>query len=859
MTARLLLFFYFNFFFYCLWAQKVEDLDFVVKKTENSNTHVVDILAGEIRKSSRTDDFPKTLNQIQSGQNTELFFKSVADKTNSNMTLHRVGVTTAEIGFLGVQMATNRVPVLGELLSYSFEKVIDKMDAEGEKAISLSLNSKLNSYLKTEGRAKYDDIVKAEIKTPEDAEEFLKKLNKGLSPMDNDLLKDVPSEFQDDVTRFYLKNATDVLKNGVAAIANNQAATDKELGQVKTDIVGLSVQLSTYMKSNQKAMEGIVQTQNDILKEMDGFKKVTDKKFGFVFDFMYTRMTLKERKEALQSGIFGDKMKKSQIAEELKKIDILEKQEKLHKDISKWLGWGKDIETIGTNLKVDPKTMKPISGAVNIASSLYSAYNAFSSVPPNYLSAVSAVSSLFGGRKPDPNAEIMKRLNQIYNKVIVIDGKVDKVLKNQETILENQQKIFNEIVKLELDVEKNQIELLRYIDHLENEIFDNRRIAIEPKLSDYADCEKFIPIPSRGQGFINTKENKLPSLIEFKRRYFANVDRCRACERRFNSIHSVGGYDAVFRTSSYKQANNKYAVGMLVDSVFQNSLALIEQTIFPFSIEKDKRKLYLFYPVNTTKALATKLDCVKVSPQQELRFENDLLEPSIVAYHTDILKNFHLFYLYIDPVSKNPKTYEQIKNEDVVETGKNALNENLELINSAIAQQLLSSGDILLPILSSVLNYKDSMSLQQKIIYRKCITLLNSNDELCANFLMYEFQNQLRTKGDDQFIAYMIARNEATTFGDFNGLKHLTTLPWEFIYSNKSEKSIPLGASIKIGYKYYNLPSYADLVSGKLNFSPEYYLLLEKRDEVIREISSYDIYKEFNKENLEILNSFLVR
>jgi len=864
------------------FGQDIGDLKTVILP-QKGNVYMTCIVGNELTTSFEPQIIQKALNNNVSDDDQQKLFDKITAENQKTFNNYKIASNIIDLNGEILKYATSYIPVAGKMAGYGIDKLDDFLIDKSKESVKLDLESRLKLYQDTKGNDDYSKLVASY--DPEHPQVFLDNLNNLSNPIAKNYLKDVPEEEQPIVEHFYATQTINILKGGFTALSISASAQAEALKQAQNNINVLGRAFYEGTKHNQETMNGIIAMQQDIQSDvqnlqgsLDEFKDQTNNNFQFVFDFMYSRMSVPERKAAIEQGMLDRKLTDAQKEQELNRLAILDKQEKLEATVNDMIVGGSEVLNIAKNLKLlDPKILGTANTILQVATIGQTAFKSFSS--GNYLAAISSVSDLFGLGGPDVaaqrQAQIMKSFDMVFARLDVMDKKLDVLIQGQEQILKNQQTIYKTLVDFSLQVSKNQVEVMDELRKIHGDILIDRKFIIDNILKQYSNCSYFAPPIYSGTidpPIVQTNKQVFPSLTTFREWWATYKDNCVQCASRFATVHSGGDqneYDPIFTTDNNTDLSKNDAK-LELDTVYQNSLELLSLNLTPFPKLKDNvDNISPFYPIQNINDWDSKIDILDSlsSPLGDFRLRNYVLEPNIVSLHIRYLLNFHVYYMLINPFDNdNPYTYDQfIKQKIISKAGLKALNESVGLLNQAIAQQNLLSGDILIPIISKIFQDRDTSDKLKEAAFQLAVRLLSENTLLARNFLVYEFKKELQLNGDNNFLAYRISLSMANRYDDTVGLQNLMTFKWQFRYSPDTVKNEigtnviqPKGISIAIGDKFFPPPLFEDIVSGAIEHTPDFVNLIPLRQELFRELSSYNVYLKCTPQEIISLNSMLL-
>lgn len=212
--------------------------------------------------------------------------------------------------------------------------------------------------------------------------------------------------------------------------------------------------------------------------------------------------------------------------------------------------------------------------------------------------------------------------------------------------------------------------------------------------------------------------------------------------------------------------------------------------------------------------------------------------------------------MVINRTSNLPYPKNVLLTSNVNAVGYEDLKNGLALVDYAIAQQNMYSGDILLPILGGILDNHDSANSKK---VEEANLLLNKKPLLANNFILYKFRKEVLAASN--FINYEYGYKSRDKFTFSLNFKNNWNLEWNDSAKNSNGLNIPKGWSTKIGNQYYSVPAPDDLQEGKLAFSQDIQSLINLKTRLLEEIDTYEIYNSLSqaeRKSFNILNLFIL-
>jgi len=159
---------------------------------------------------------------------------------------------------------------------------------------------------------------------------------------------------------------------------------------------------------------------------------------------------------------------------------------------------------------------------------------------------------------------------------------------------------------------------------------------------------------------------------------------------------------------------------------------------------------------------------------------------------------------------------------DVPRRGWYLLFEALNLVDIAIAQQVLLSGDVLPTFMYDVTQRQipSSPSVAGRTLFQAIQQAISVNAVLARNYVLYSLRREITSTAN--ILAYAVALKYTTP----DLLKRITRYSWDFHWNSQEMiaegvTQQPKGWSVVINNKYYTLPNAEELSDGKLTYEPD--------------------------------------
>jgi hypothetical protein len=652
------------------------------------------------------------------------------------------------------------------------------------------------------------------------------------------------------------------------ALALNELADQaqsQDIGELKVSVnklQTLSRTLVSFQVETKNQVDRIESNLTSIKNNMDELREdinINTEDISILKDFMFNSLDVGEQIKAIEAGMRGDPNLPENSKLKLQ-LEAFKAKQDLSKNISDYVNGAQTImniaNNIGDELGVDPEFLKKANDLVNTASTVANAYLAFSS--GNALGAISQVSGLFGSKK-DPAAE---RHKEIINRLKVIDKKLDHVLDNQKSIIENQHKI----IKLQLDTIKvlgklaNDLDIkhekiMQKLEFIHRDVIYNRQILMNLAFKDLNNLEAFVKY-FRNYQLENRKIVNYKDRREHFHTYgplFVNAQEDLINELNSDKINSYLKLESYTTQGEYKKLNNNLLS-------FNSFISFIE------NYAKDKIHLI----VNSSLMSVEKIS--DLNQKKSLPVSNDLsnynwesIKSLISINHLEVISSLLLQtheYFILHKTNKSLFKIEELYNEEFLNiSGINLLKELEKIINIAIIQENILSGDVMLELAYDSLyeTFEEDPSSSQK--YDALIELLK-NELFKRNFTKYLIHKELRRTNTNMLqYSVALANIDATNQPLRNMFDH-SKLSVGLEYITKNEKYRTSGWYINLPKDktgdslWLKLEDYIEFDNGKLSYRYEMEKLHSLKGELIDVLLDYE-NNEILRDDSELISHLL--
>jgi len=856
------------------------DLNALKTSTNPTNTHLVRALAQQAQDDLGGQNYRNAVQQHPSNlSNAGNTLNYIATQAQGSQRTYDTGNLILKgndllvkgsiaAGFLlapvtgGMSLAVSAV---GSAADLGLGKVEDLYQKAADDSMRRNLKTQLDQYEQKFGEDAYKQLTSSA-----DPAQFRDRLEEKLGDVFGGTLDALPKDQQDIVNHFYEKEIADVMKAGFSTLSDVQELQQSEIDQNRKDIKGLALTFAQFADSTNAQLASIVNSQNQLSSDLQNLNNrigATEQGVAFMQSVMFSNMKPAEQLAALKSGLFPD-MPEDQRKDLEEKVKVVAERQELTDKVADYLNGASEITNIAHNLGVDPNIINTANTAIAIGNQAMNAFTDFSS--GNFLGGMSAISNVFGIGGPDVaaqrHAEIMNMLGKMYTKLDVIDQKVNKLLQGQQLILQTQQTILQNIDSLSRQVQANQAQVMTELHSLHDDVLVNRQIITDQATLKYGNCFELVKNPTDGSVIIDTSRGQYPSFTRFQKLY---TDRKQSLLNCMEQLAVTRGarqeFNSIFWLNSWTSSADS-TIPAYLQSVYAPAWELLQNTALNGDGKTvEQRVSSLLAPMDTVTDFNAKYAGIEaVDPPRFRKPLSELMGTALatpaVILHDGYLANIHYYFLMLDGNDQPRPLDDLYKGDNIRDTGYDYLVEALSVTDIAIAQQVLASGDSLLPVLAEgVRRFQNSNDANEQATYKQISDLLKSDSVLAANLVKFMLRDEVRVKCN--FITYDVA----LTATDPAMLKSCTEDFWKLNYSDKEERDqhgtlkTPKGWSVDIGDTLYALPTAEDLFEGRFTYTDEAYQLLGWRERLLQEISTYEVYNRVSASHRSDVNSVILQ
>ena len=455
------------------------------------------------------------------------------------------------------------------------------------------------------------------------------------------------------------------------------------------------------------------------------------------------------------------------------KAQLMQKQLALVTEVKGYLQKGDAILDFAAQVGVSPQIVATGRTLLNAGSAVSDAIG--NVLSGNYLGAVAGIGNLiFGGVFGGGPDLATLRHQELLSKLSEINGKVDQLLAGQQTILKGLAVLDDKINKLFETVVKNHVEVMQTLYEIKYDELYNRSLIIEVIDGSLKVPREFLRAdPNSASTLLSLQEFQNQRHEDLSTWFLSRSGDYIAVEPAVRTFTSTAQMSLYFDLEANPATQGQDVVDYRNNVV--NPVLDYFQARFPAANDRGRAISTLVTPSLTLSDLQQKLTLMPNAPTTP-----PLLGPSIQIIFAAFNKmvNYEAVKQYIDLILRMQVLYPLIRYPDftkllsVEELGKPetygsqvkaVLKDNAwprllvaqQLMNRAVAQQTLMSGDILLPLLSQDLQSQDQTTSDGSLKVLRGMPTMQP-EEIQQNVVRYLLTQRLRENQGDLF-SYKVA------------------------------------------------------------------------------------------------------
>lgn len=535
------------------------------------------------------------------------------------------------------------------------------------------------------------------------------------------------------VNEFLIKNLQDqILNNQIAQFARDQKQdiqNAKLVGKLGSTLHDFRKVTSTALKRIERRQIALGKTVHEISQKVDNNSYRLDQ----VQESFFIQGSPKEQLELIEKGWFKGKITEETILtikEQAEQQQLLEETQKFVVGVG---DFANIVNNLHDELGIPAEQAKFVGNVANVATQVFSAYVSFQMGNP--MGGISAVSNLFGGGDPSSaqHKEVMAALGKLFEgQKRILDG-IERLAENQKKILETTIKVAEQLSRQMLDQHVDTMELLgqvhwdvsRVLDGTQELLTENAKqcgelarmfdrvseqMDRELNYMEYIDLLNFHPINRR---------NCFNGLVTGTTFGFSGLPAQFALGMRALDIPGLS--QSPYAMSPKEYVENYYLVAKDLVGTFQSDSGVLS-----------KREIFsvLMSPAQSVSSLKAKIE----TPEEWMGFslrkgssdsvwssvQRTVIDPEFLVTFGDLLLRLYRF-LDVPIKGENLATIDELEIAAEKAIQRNSwqaqivLENMLMLLNTAIAQQSIYSGDILLEVIDSCRREKCDESVESEI------------------------------------------------------------------------------------------------------------------------------------------------
>ena len=640
---------------------------------------------------------------------------------------------------------------------------------------------------------------------------------------------------------------------------------DARLSALSKQVNASARTIATYMAETEESVKEIAVCQRDISDRLDRLgddvaRNTED--LGFVKDYMFGQMSASEKIAALKSG-FSPNMSQDERRRLEDQLQVVQRREELVGMVSTFANGAASLGRIAQKLGVDGNVVKAINQGAAIAGAAVAVATGIMSGGVGYLAAAEAVLGVLGGgddAEAGRHQEIMASLGRIEQGVEDIKQMISAVSQQIEDLKRIQLATFEAIDSLAKNVERNQRDTMAELGRLRDDLKVLQDTVISNMFRDVELAEVVI-------GWLDE--------IGYRR---DDVPAVRFSFERLCEIYGTLGKSATSALLAFlTQPLDKEVYALerfprqgeyVLDYVNGIYRPLVSLALGDGSLD-EATFASLSLPVSSFQALRLKSEALGragapnvysrlgMTPAAVKAALERPLSHEFLARHIGFACHLHpLFELRLALERNDPGLLGQLGGSS--RSGLDLLRAASQKLEIAIAQQVLLSGDVLLPRLRAVwaagraagagaaadeksrLAIADAAALGQ---------VLERNRALERNLLNHAFRDAL---GHERMVAYAAAI-QVSALPDY--LQHLLKdAELDVSWDEGGKRYV-----VTVGASRFGVPTAEELVAGTILHSPALPRLLDLREQVLAEIAGFEVWTELTAPEAARLTDVLLR
>jgi hypothetical protein len=594
-------------------------------------------------------------------------------------------------GAMGALIAATAKAAMSVAIDKAKDDIVATLTSNNER----QLGARVQKYFETHG-GKFDALYDAN-----DMEVVRRELGLDAVYDATRVLPDIDPQGRTEILIPVVKRLEEAIAHRTLDQLRRDAEQDAELERLAEDNVriwGALKKHHTELDARLSEVEGVVSTIASDLAETAKRTLNNEKDIDSLALIVSGTLPPRERKEMIEAGLV--EVPADQKVAILADLDRQIKTQVRIAAISRTLNEGAALVSVLRDLKVSDKVVGPASRVIQAGAAVFSAYLNFQT--GNYFAAAASITGMFGGGSEGPDPAVMAALQAIQEKLDEMDKKLDKILENQQKMLK------------QLDAISNAMR--EGFERLTSDVLWNRELIIDARMVQLKLLEDLDSVD--GRIVADFRINRFPNYLEIKALHqswnLANEARWALFD-----IFSLGNLEAVnphFFAVSHAGKDHPGTTAILKS--YLSLMSVVERLTQKYGIDIERFLGSALAPTDRVYHLDRKLVEIEdpagaagrlvtpfAAPLRSLL--KDLISVGFLGRTIEALLNTHLIYM-ARPIgagaeARVPDPGELLQREPT-RVGLEWIRGALKILDIAIAQQTLLSGDLVLPLIRRLFN-----------------------------------------------------------------------------------------------------------------------------------------------------------
>ena len=772
--------------------------------------------------------------------------------------------------------------------SAGVSRVIDELTRHGEAQTARWLEDALAGLVQRPLLPLPADLSTVRVMAPEERRAWLMR-----ERLVDDLLAragNIRPEDRPIVEGMALRALNDRVRRGEIIQQDRDREQDEAIAGLARQISAVAGTLNQFRAETAGGLQRIHDEQasmNARLKVLEEYARETRADLDFVQRFMFDRMEPAEQLAALRSGMFTS-MPEAERARLTARVAAVEQRERLMIAVGEFGQGAAALARIADRLGVDRNVVGALGRAAAVSQAAQTIAKGMMKGGVGYLAAADAAVGLVFGAGPDPGAQrhqqVMRALGQISQQISGVQDMIAAVSQQVEEVRRLQIAALEAAGRLSDQVQANHREMLAEIALVRADLVPIQSVINQFLFTPIERCSIFRQRLT-DSGFTRERATS-PSLTYGALRSIDQEERdggnnhgviCREGLRTW--LGNPMGPNITYSLDRFSTPNSE--AERFLRQVFNPTWTLLNDHVF------DAERIGLYArafttPVADLRAVEAKRAALLgsrppdvgrafagIRPAEIARRLGTALSGQVIQRHACYLAFAHPFFemaeALLDPTSVSLVSLATTNFE-----GRELLQTTIELVHTAIAQQVMLAGDITLPDLDRIWRTgvaprapgeADADFVRRTAAWEQLRAVLQSNGALRHNLILQAVSRAVRDRGNAVLYgtAHGLLGNPALLLTMLDEpqfvLRWVPTGPGQAPRSSEVARGRAAGWHLRIGDADYPLPTPLDIARGELAQTPELRGLLDLRNELTVELEGYLTPSRLTAAQREILRS----